>query len=40
VRSEIRYVAPGLERMLKRRGKGDRYDVRRRIVAERILTRA
>jgi hypothetical protein len=37
---EIKYVAAGLERLLKRRGSGDRYDLRRRTVAERILIQA
>jgi hypothetical protein len=34
---ELRYAAPGLERMLKRRARGDRYHRRRRTLAERIL---
>jgi hypothetical protein len=34
---EMQYAAPTLEHMLKRRGRGDRFDVRRRAVAERIL---
>lgn len=34
---EMRYTAPGLERMLKRKPRGDRYDLRRRVLAERIL---
>ena len=37
---EIQYVAAGMERMLKRRGRGDRFDLRRRAVAERLLARA
>lgn len=37
--NEIRYVAPGLVRMLKRKGSGDRYDRRRRDVAETLLGR-
>jgi hypothetical protein len=37
---EIRYAAPGLERMLKRRARGGRFETRRRAVAERILARA
>jgi hypothetical protein len=36
---EIEYVAPRLERMLKRRGGRDRFAIRRRAVAERILER-
>jgi hypothetical protein len=38
--SEIRYAAPGLERMLGRRGGKDRYGQRRRAIAERVLARA
>lgn len=38
--SEIRYVAAGLERLLKRRAGDGRFDLRRRTVAERILIRA
>jgi hypothetical protein len=38
--SEMRYAAPVLERMLKREGRADRFDVRRRGVAARVLTRA
>lgn len=34
---EMRYAAPGLERMLKRRGGRDRFAIRRRAVAERVL---
>jgi hypothetical protein len=34
---EMRYAAPGLERMLKRRALGNRYELRRRVLAERIL---
>jgi hypothetical protein len=37
---EIQYAVPRLERMLKRRGRGDRFEIRRRAVAERILARA
>ena len=37
--SEMRYAAPRLERMLKRPGRGDRFDSRRRAVAERVLDR-
>ena len=37
--SEMRYAARGLERMLKRRARGDRFDARRRVVAERVLSR-
>jgi hypothetical protein len=36
---EIRYAAPVLERMLRRRGRGDRFDLRRRTLAERALAR-
>jgi hypothetical protein len=36
---EMQYAAPRLEQMLKRRGHGDRFDMRRRAVAERILAR-
>jgi hypothetical protein len=36
---EMEYAAPRLEQMLKRRGRGDRFDLRRRAVAERILAR-
>lgn len=34
---EMRYAAPGLERMLKRPGSRDKYTVRRRTLAERVL---
>jgi len=37
--AEMRYVAPLLERLLKRRPKDDPYDTRRRAVAERVLAR-
>jgi hypothetical protein len=37
VLGEMRYAAPRLEQMLKRRGRGGRFDTRRRAVAERIL---
>jgi hypothetical protein len=37
--AEMRYAAPGLERMLKRSGRADGFDRRRRAVAERILGR-
>ena len=37
---EMQVAAPRLEQMLKRRGRGDRFDLRRRAVAERILARA
>jgi hypothetical protein len=36
---EIQYAAPRLERILKRRGGGDRFEIRRRAVAERVLAR-
>jgi hypothetical protein len=36
---ELRYAAPRLERMLNRRGSGDRFDSRRRAVARRVLAR-
>lgn len=35
--SEIRYAAPGLEKMLKRRGEVNRFALRRRVLAERVL---
>jgi len=34
---EMRYAAPSCERLLKRRPKDDRYDLRRRDLTERIL---
>jgi hypothetical protein len=34
---EMEYAAPRLESMLKRRGRSDRFALRRRAVAERIL---
>jgi len=37
--SEISYSAPALERMLKRKGHGDRFDLRRRALAKRVLAR-
>ena len=37
--AELQYAAPRLEHMLKRRGRGDRFDLRRRAVAGRILAR-
>jgi hypothetical protein len=37
--SEMRYAAPRLERMLRRRDGGDRFSSRRRVVAERVLDR-
>jgi hypothetical protein len=36
---EMQHAAPRLEQMLKRRGGGGRFDLRRRAVAERILAR-
>jgi hypothetical protein len=36
---EIQYAAPTLERILKRRSRGGRFEIRRRAVAERILAR-
>jgi hypothetical protein len=36
---EIQYAAPRLERILKKRGGGDRFEIRRRAVAERVLAR-
>jgi hypothetical protein len=39
VTGEMRYAAPRLERMLKRRVSGERFDLRRRAVAERMLAR-
>lgn len=35
--AEMRYAASGLERLLKRKPKSDKYDIRRRALAERIL---
>ena len=37
--NEISYSAPGLERTLKRKGHGDRFDLRRRELAKRVLAR-
>lgn len=37
-RTEKRYAAPLLEKFLKRKMKATKYDERRRIVAERILS--
>lgn len=34
---ELQYAAPSLERMLKRRAHDDKYDERRRVLAERVL---
>jgi hypothetical protein len=39
VSGEIKYAAPGLERMLKRRSRGGKFEMRRREVAERLLGR-
>jgi hypothetical protein len=36
---EIRYASPVLERMLRRSGRGDRFQRRRRAIAERALAR-
>ena len=36
---EIQYAAPVLERMLKRRSRGGKFETRRRAVAERVLAR-
>jgi hypothetical protein len=36
---EMGYAGPGLERMLKRSRRNDRFDLRRRAVAERVLAR-
>lgn len=36
-RQEIQYVAPGLERLLKRKERDDIYDQRRRKIAEQLL---
>jgi hypothetical protein len=36
---EIEYAAPVLERMLRRRSRGGKYEKRRRAVAERLLAR-
>lgn len=40
VKAELRYAAPAVERALARRVKRDKYDARRREVAERILAKA
>ena len=37
--AEIRYASGGLERLLKRKPRNDKYDTRRRILAERILSK-
>ena len=37
--NEIRYSAPVLERMLKRKGRDDQFDLRRRTLAKRVLAR-
>ena len=37
--AEIRYAAPGLERMLKRKEGGDRFETRRRALAGKLLAR-
>lgn len=37
--AEMRYAAPGLERLLSRRPTGDAFDARRRALAERVLSR-
>ena len=37
--AEMRYAAPVLERLLKRKPKDEPYDARRRAVAERVLAR-
>jgi hypothetical protein len=34
---EMRYAAPGLDRLLKRPARRDKYSVRRRALAERVL---
>jgi hypothetical protein len=39
VRGEIEYAAPALERMLRRRSRGGKYEARRREVAGRLLAR-
>jgi hypothetical protein len=36
---EIQYAAPVLERMLKRRSRGGKFQIRRRALAERLLAR-
>jgi len=38
-RAEMRYAAPGLERLLERAGSGDKFARRRRALAERILAK-
>jgi hypothetical protein len=37
--TEIQYAAPKLERMLKRQPRNNKFDLRRRVIAERILAR-
>ena len=37
--AELQYAAPVLERVMKRRARGEKYDSRRRLLAERILAR-
>ena len=39
VLAELRYAAPGLERLLRRKPKDDPFDTRRRALAERVLGR-
>jgi len=39
VSREVEYAAPVLERMLKRRSGGGKFEMRRRAVAERLLKR-
>jgi len=38
-KAELQYVAPKLERLLERKPRGDKFDARRRAVAERVLAR-
>ncbi len=38
-KKEIKYAAPSIERFLRRKPKGDKYDKRRRIIAEKVLER-
>jgi len=37
--SEMQYAAPLLERVVRRRGGRDRFAIRRRAIAERVLAR-
>ena len=35
--AEMRYASSGLERLLKRKPKNEKYDIRRRTLAQRVL---